>query len=144
MTLDYFKKLPVEEQEKLLFEGGRVVYFTYVYSYIVMTCRKTSRYFFLKKGESPINYGFPYFVFSLIFGWWGIPWGPIRTIQSLCDAFRGIDAVDETLKLKPSDTEVPGPERPANPTAPKFCPNCGSKILSAGSNFCPECGYKLI
>ena len=41
--------------------------------------------------------GWKYFLISLLFGWWGIPWGPIYTFQSLFYAFRGKNMTTEML-----------------------------------------------
>jgi len=35
---------------------------------------------------------------SLTFGWWGFPWGPIWTIQTLAETFRGgLDVTEEVM-----------------------------------------------
>src|SRR6266852_7285584 len=45
-----------------------------------------SRYFLRINGhphQSRIIKGLPWTLLTLVVGWWGIPWGPIRTVQSL-------------------------------------------------------------
>jgi hypothetical protein len=37
----------------------------------------------LPPGESPVRQALPYTIVSLLLGWWGIPWGPLHTIEAL-------------------------------------------------------------
>ena len=34
---------------------------------------------------------------SLLFGWWGIPFGPIYTIWSIAENFKGKDVTQEVI-----------------------------------------------
>ena len=69
--------------------GGRFVQFYYCISIIVMTFRRGSHIYFIKADESAVSKGLPWTLLTLLLGWWGIPWGPIWTIQSLAVNFRG-------------------------------------------------------
>jgi|SRR5215470_4324533 len=69
--------------------GGKFVTYYYCISIIIMTFRRGSHIYFIKAGESPLSKGLPWTLLSLLFGWWGIPWGPIWTIQSIAVNFRG-------------------------------------------------------
>ena len=78
--------------EELNFEvqrGGRFVIFYYCISVIILTFRRGSPIYFIKAGESSLSKGLPFTLLSLLLGWWGIPWGPIWTIQSVVVNFRG-------------------------------------------------------
>jgi hypothetical protein len=44
--------------------------------------RRPSDIYFLRQGENAAVKGLP-FTLLLVAGWWGIPWGPIYTIQSV-------------------------------------------------------------
>lgn len=72
-----------------LLRGGRYVVYTYAISIIVMTYRRGSDVYFLKAGEPAIKHGWKYLLISILFGWWGFPYGPIYTIQSIWYAFVG-------------------------------------------------------
>lgn len=98
MTKKEFEALSTDEIEYILADGGRFVVFTYTISIILMTFRHSSSVFLLRRGEWPIKHGWPYLLLSLILGWWGIPWGPIYTIQSLYYAFAGKDVTKEILE----------------------------------------------
>ena len=60
-------------------QGGRVVVYEFCISLIFMTLRRPSSPIVLKPGERGILRGLPYCLISLVFGWWGIPWGVIYT-----------------------------------------------------------------
>lgn len=77
MTQQEYSKLSNEEVIAILNDGGRFVIYTYAISILIMTFRRGSNVFLLKKGEWAIKHGYPYLLLSLLLGWWGIPWGPI-------------------------------------------------------------------
>jgi len=60
-------------------DGGRWVVFEYCVSFVIMTVRRPSREYFLRNGDRAWPRGLPYSLISLLFGWWGVPWGPILT-----------------------------------------------------------------
>lgn len=64
-------------------KGGKFVMYPYVISILVMTFRRSSNIYFVKVDESAVVKGLPFTFLSLFFGWWGIPWGIIYTIQAL-------------------------------------------------------------
>jgi hypothetical protein len=79
-------------QSELDFElqrGAKFVVFQYCVSVIVLTFRRSSDIYFVRSGESAVGKGLPFTLISLIAGWWGIPWGPIYTVQSLYYNFQG-------------------------------------------------------
>ena len=69
--------------------GGKFVIYYYCISGIIMTFRRSSDIYFVRTGESSISKGLAWTLLSLVLGWWGIPWGPIWTIQSVVVNFRG-------------------------------------------------------
>jgi hypothetical protein len=78
--------------DQLRFEiqrGAKLVLYQYCISILVMTFRRASSIYLIPAGESTITKGLPFTFLSLIAGWWGIPWGPIWTIQSLVVNFQG-------------------------------------------------------
>jgi len=88
--------------EELSFElqrGGKFVTYYYCISIVIMTFRRGSDIYFIRAGESAFSKGLPWTLLSLLVGWWGIPWGPIWTIQSLVVNFRGgKDVTDAVVK----------------------------------------------
>jgi hypothetical protein len=69
--------------------GAKLVCYQYCVSILVMTFRRSTDIYYIPVGESAVSKGFPWILLSLVAGWWGIPWGPIFTIQSLVTNFKG-------------------------------------------------------
>jgi len=79
--------------------GGRFVVYQYNYSVILLSFRRSSDIYFLRAGESAVAKGMRWTLISLLFGWWGIPWGLIWTPVSLFQNLRGgRDVTDEVMK----------------------------------------------
>ena len=99
--------------------GGRFVYYKYTISAIAITFRRSSNIYFVKPGESPVVKGLGWTALSLLLGWWGIPWGPIRSTMSLWTNLRGgedvTDKVIGSLRLDGSGV-APFPVSPTPPT----------------------------
>lgn len=64
-------------------QGGKFVVFQYCVSLLVITFKRSSSVYFIRHTENAVVKGLPFTLLSLVMGWWGIPWGPIYTIQSL-------------------------------------------------------------
>ena len=79
-------------------KGGKFVVYTYCFSIVIMTFKRTSDIFFVRAGQSAVSPGIIYSLLTLLVGWWGIPWGPIWTIGALTNNFKGgKDITQETL-----------------------------------------------
>lgn len=93
--------------------GGKFVLFQYCISIVVLTFRRPSDIYFLRQGESAATKGLPFTLLSLVAGWWGIPWGPIYTIQSVYNNSRGgkdvTQAVLNSLKAQAAAPTAPSP-----------------------------------
>lgn len=63
--------------------GGRIMTYGYCVSILAMTFRLMSAPYFIKAGEKNSKYCGKYNLRSILFGWWGLPWGPIYTIDML-------------------------------------------------------------
>jgi hypothetical protein len=69
--------------------SAKLVVYQYCISILVITFRRASGVYFIPAGESAISKGLPWVLLTVIAGWWGIPWGPIFSIQSLITNFQG-------------------------------------------------------
>ena len=69
--------------------GARFVVFQYCISVILMTFRRGSAVHFVRPNEGTMGRGLPFTFLTLLLGWWGIPWGPIYSIQSLVTNLAG-------------------------------------------------------
>ena len=63
--------------------GARLVVFEYTISVLIMTFKRPSGVFLIRKSESALLKGLPYTLLTLLGGWWGIPWGPIYSATTL-------------------------------------------------------------
>src|SRR5882672_8519169 len=103
------------ELEFELQRGAKFVVFQYCVSVIVLTFRRPSDIYFIRQGENVVVKGLPFTLLSLVAGWWGIPWGPIYTIQSIYNNSRGgkdvTQAVVDSLRAQaaPSPAAAPIP-----------------------------------
>jgi len=75
--------LTISDINRELDNGAKFVVFQYCISIVVMTFRRGSDIYFIKAGDSSIKYSIGFTILTLLFGWWGIPWGPIYSIGSL-------------------------------------------------------------
>lgn len=79
-------------------QGGKFVMYQYCISILVITFKRFSNIYFISHDQNPVVKGLPFTLLSLVLGWWGIPWGPIYTIQSLWVNLRGgKDVTQEVL-----------------------------------------------
>jgi tetrahydromethanopterin S-methyltransferase subunit E len=78
--------------------GGQFVVYQYCISVLIMTFRRSSDIYFISASESRVLKGLGFSLLSFFLGWWGIPWGPIYTIQALWINFNGgKDVTQEVL-----------------------------------------------
>ena len=70
-------------------QGGKFVIYQFCISILVMTFKRSSNVYFITHDQNAVMKGLPFTLLSLMFGWWGIPWGPIYTIQSVVVNFQG-------------------------------------------------------
>ena len=81
-----------------LAKGAKFVLYQYCISILIMTFKRPSNIYFIRAGESAVTKGLGFTILSLLLGWWGIPWGPIYTIQSMVMNFQGgKDVTQEVL-----------------------------------------------
>ena len=79
--------------------GGRLVIYQYCISVVFMTFKRPTEIRLIKAGHSPAQGGLLFVLISLVGGWWGIPWGPIYTIESIYrNLSGGIDVTDGVLR----------------------------------------------
>lgn len=72
-----------------LSHGAKFVVFQYCISILVMTFKRSSSIYFVKASESGAIKSIGFTLISFVFGWWGIPWGPIYTVGSIYNNLSG-------------------------------------------------------
>jgi hypothetical protein len=78
--------------------GGSFVVYRYTVSLLAITLRLFSPAYFIAPGESKSKYAGKWNTRSRLCGWWALPWGPIRTLESFSlNNKGGIDVTDDIL-----------------------------------------------
>jgi len=107
------------KQGELDFEiqrGAKFVLFQYCISIVILTFRRPSDIYFLRQGENSVVKGLPFTLLSLVAGWWGIPWGPIYTIQSVYNnSCGGKDVTQSVVNSLRAQAAAPQASSPAPP-----------------------------
>jgi hypothetical protein len=83
LAIQGLEDISLEELETELVQGARFVTYYYTYSVLVMTYRRGSDIHYIRPYKSRVVPGLRFTLLSLLVGWWGIPWGPIYTVQSI-------------------------------------------------------------
>ena len=76
----------------------RPVRYVLVLSLVAVTLHWASRVHETRDRRERFVRGLPYSLFNAAFGWWGVPWGPVRTVQAFAANLTGV----------PADAETPG------------------------------------
>lgn len=100
MKVKNIEGLTAEEIAAEVNSGAKFVFYYYTISIIVLTFKRTSDIYFVRQNEKAVVKGLPYTILSFLLGWWGIPWGPIYTIQGLAKNLSG--GKDVTEQILPS------------------------------------------
>ena len=93
--------------------GAVFVVYQYCVSLLAVSFKRPSEVYFIRARGNRIIPGLPLSFFTLLLGWWGIPLGPIYTIQSLITNFGG--GKDVTLDVLAS---IRPPRQNVNPPLP--------------------------
>lgn len=91
-------------------KGGKFVYYLYCVSILILTFKRSSAVYFVKAGESRVTKGMGYILLSALVGWWGIPWGPIYTIEALNTNLKGgKDVTNDVVAIIAKAFKEPSP-----------------------------------
>ena len=89
MRIEGINELGPAELVAEINRGGRFVFFEYCISLLIFTLRRPTPVVFLRADESGWLRGLPYTLLSVLFGWWGLPWGVIYTPLCLANNLAG-------------------------------------------------------
>ncbi|KWX77093.1 hypothetical protein [Paenibacillus jilunlii] len=109
MKIKGLEGLTWETLEQEVGQGGKFVVYTFCISIIIMTFRRSSAIYYIAPGMGSVGTGLRFTLISVLFGWWGIPWGPIYTIGALVTNFKG--GRDMTVEVLNSLAEQRGPQQ---------------------------------
>lgn len=71
-------------------ETPRAVRYVLVLSLVAVTLHWQSRVHDTASARHRLLRGLPYSLFNAVFGWWGVPWGPVRTAQAIAVNLTGV------------------------------------------------------
>ncbi len=112
MKINGIEGLSNEQVQGEVQRGGRFVMYQYCISLFVITLKRPSSIYFVRAGEGSVGKGLGFSGVSLLLGWWGIPWGPIYTLQSFWVNFRGgRDVTREILTASAANQPIPQAQR---------------------------------
>jgi hypothetical protein len=104
------ENLTVDEIHSAVERGAKFVVFQYCVSVIFMTFKRSSDVYLIRHGHTALAPRVGFSILTLVFGWWGFPWGPIYSVQALWNnAIGGIDLTPEMLARSPSRLLNKGP-----------------------------------
>jgi hypothetical protein len=78
-------------------EGVTIAGLQYCFSFIVMSFKQPSAVYFIGSNENAFSKAIPFNMMTLLFGWWGIPWGPVYSIGCLFQNINGGKDVTEEV-----------------------------------------------
>ncbi len=81
-SLSNIDGIKFDELSQLVAGGAKFVIYQYTISLGAVTLRRFSAAYYIPVGEHPAKFKGTANALSAIFGWWCLPWGPMRTIQS--------------------------------------------------------------
>jgi len=90
--------------------GARFIIYSYCISAVVVTFKRPTGIVFVKANENAAAKSLPYTLMTFALGWWGFPWGLIRTPEVIYKNLKGgtdvTSAVMQTLQNAPAGTPI--------------------------------------
>ncbi|HEY6505258.1 MAG TPA: hypothetical protein VIZ28_14890 [Chitinophagaceae bacterium] len=100
MKIKNIDGLSADDLQQAVNDGGRFVYYAWTISAIILTFKRTSGVYLVRHEDNRVAKGFNFTLVSVLFGWWGIPFGPKHTIESIKINLRGgKDVTDEVMAV---------------------------------------------
>jgi hypothetical protein len=117
----------------------RYVIYRYAVSALVVTYYGHSEPIPVAANRTDWGKALLYSLLSLLLGWWGLPWGPIRTLQAVFVNLTGGQDVTAMRRVP----QISNVYRVEDPSATWRCPKC-NRYNSNRSFACGNCGYRLV
>jgi hypothetical protein len=77
--------------------GAIVVRYPYVISAVLVSFALESRAVLIERPAQRYTGTIPYLLLTLVFGWWGVPWGPIFTAKAVWCLMRGGEEITDSI-----------------------------------------------
>jgi hypothetical protein len=99
--------LTTEQIRYAISNGSKFVLYQYSVSLVFISFRRSSDIYFVPPGNAFTLPRVGYSLLSLVAGWWGIPWGPIYTVQALWTNLSGGRDVTREILAQSSASAMP-------------------------------------
>jgi hypothetical protein len=98
MRIKNIEGLSANDLQEEVKNGGRFLYYAYTVSLIIVTFKRTSGVYLVRGKEKTVSRSLPFTLITLFLGWWGIPFGPRYTLESIRTNLRGgKDVTDDVM-----------------------------------------------
>ena len=97
MRIKNIDGLSAADLQQEVAEGGKFIYYPFTISLIVVTFKRTSGVYLVRGKENAVTRGLPFTLLSFFFGWWGFPFGPKYTLESIRANLKGGKDVTEEV-----------------------------------------------
>jgi hypothetical protein len=97
MKIKNIDGISADELQREVSNGGKFIFFAYTISVIFLTFKRTSGVYLIRSGENVLLKGSRFTLATLFFGWWGVPWGPKHSIESIRTNLQGGKDVTEEV-----------------------------------------------
>jgi len=100
MKIKNIKGLSSTQLQQEVEKGGKFIYYAYTVSFIIVTFRRVSGVYLVRSNESVEKKGLPFTLLSIFLGWWGIPFGPKHTFESIRINLKGgMDVTNDVMAV---------------------------------------------
>jgi hypothetical protein len=124
MKIQGIEGLGFDQIQQEVARGGKFVTYSYCFSVVVMTFRRSTGIYFIRSGENAAAKGMQWTLISLFAGWWGFPWGLIYTPMALIQNFKGgKDVTREVMGQMMQSAATPPPPPGSWPPPPTAYPS---------------------
>ena len=106
IPIEEVSKLTIAELNQDLANGAKFVQFAYTISIVIMTLKRYSKIYLIRNNDDMSDVRWKYSLINIFLGWWGIPFGPIYTIQSLIENSKGKDVTREVIESLNNNSKV--------------------------------------
>ena len=94
------ESLSNEDLEREISGGARLIYYPYTISLGIVTLKRKSDIYLVRKKENSVRNALPFLLISAFLGWWGIPEGPQLTLKSISvNRKGGKDITEEVMSI---------------------------------------------
>lgn len=97
LHLRWNQELSRQQLRAALERGDRCVRFRYVLSFVFVTCDYESTVHLMPATSDGTWRGLPYCLITMLFGWWGLPYGPIQSVAAIRSWMDGGEDVTDEI-----------------------------------------------